>query len=98
MTGFPKPSPRIKPPKPLRRGPLKQKSPYATPEWASLRRQVRKRSRGICEECGLEPAVQVHHRSYAPGVGKRKLVVPLDLLADLCHPCHVSKHPHMRGG
>ena len=22
----------------------------------------------------------------------------LDLLADLCHPCHVSKHPHMRGG
>lgn len=35
-----------------------------TPEWLALRDLVLDRSDGVCEGCGLQRAVQVHHVTY----------------------------------
>ena len=72
-----------------------RKSPYLSPEWAKLRRQAVKRSRGICEmqvACAGNPAEEVHHLTYAPGRGVRRLMVDVDDLRHVCARCHVQLH------
>jgi 5-methylcytosine-specific restriction endonuclease McrA len=91
-----KPLPRSR--KPLRRSPIKRQTIYRGSAWARLKRDVRKRSRGICEVCGLRPMTAVHHRSYALGSGVRKIVVPLEELTAICDICHAQIHPHLRFG
>lgn len=72
-----------------------RKSPYLSPEWAALRRQAQKRSRGICEmqvACDGNPAEEVHHLVYAPGRGVRRLMVDLADLRHICARCHAQLH------
>lgn len=72
-----------------------RKSPYLSPEWAKLRRQAQKRSRGICEmqvACDGNPAEEVHHLVYASGRGVRRLLVNLDDLRHVCARCHRQLH------
>lgn len=84
---------------PLKRGAgrLKSTNAYHRPEWRALVREVRKRSRGICEartRCGGNPVEgDPHHLSYAPFTNWKRLIVPLDQLLDCCHECHKSFHP-----
>lgn len=72
-----------------------RKSPYLSPEWAKLRRQAQKRSRGICEmqvACAGDPAAEVHHLRYQPGRGVSRLLVDLDDLRHVCARCHRQLH------
>lgn len=62
-------------------------------KWQKLRELVFRRSDGICEGCGVRPAVQVHHLSYEH-VGEEFLWE----LAAVCMTCHERIHPHMRDG
>lgn len=55
----------------------------ASREWALLKREVKKRSLGICERCGRAPAAQVHHLNYRR-VGNEKLTD----LQHVCEGCH----------
>ena len=107
MTGWPKPSPKIKAPKPVKpRKPLPKAKPgkkpkkiaktnaYCRPEWRALVQQVKARSKGVCEACRSAPATgDPHHLAYADFKGWRRLIVPLDKLVAVCRPCHLSFHP-----
>src|SRR6185312_7152229 len=99
--GAPKPKARKpKEPKRIARSPLlprktrpKASNAYQRPEWRSLVRQVRKRSGGLCEQCGALVSGDPHHKAYVAGVkGWRRLLVPLDQLVDLCRRCHLAEH------
>lgn len=104
MIGWPKPSQQkaakqaarraAKAPK---RAALKPSSPYQHPAWRKKVREVRKRSKGICEarvKCNGDPVQgDPHHKRYAPGSGVKRLLVPLTDLLDCCHRCHKSFHP-----
>jgi hypothetical protein len=78
---------------------IKNTNAYQKSPWLALVRQVRKRSRGICEVCGDAPAVgQPHHRAYQEGmVGWKRLIVPLDQLVDCCRSCHLAFHGNPEG-
>lgn len=56
----------------------------ASPLWARIRREAMERSGRRCECCG-QPAVQVHHRSYAVAclLGQRP-----QWLTPICDACH----------
>lgn len=56
-------------------------------KWKELRQLVMKRCGGICEGCGKEPAVQVHHATYKH-LGNEFL---FELLG-LCDKCHNRFH------
>jgi hypothetical protein len=58
-----------------------------SPEWQRLRQLVSHREHGLCQGCGVEPGVEVHHLSYAR-VGQELL---LDL-ALVCAKCHGALH------
>lgn len=108
MIGHPKPTPPVKQPNPLRRkAPMPRQAPkvtrrrrlkfanaYTRPEWRALVRQVRKRSKGICEarvQCSGNPVEgDPHHLAYLDLAGWRRLLVPLDQLVDCCRPCHLE--------
>lgn len=111
MNPYPKPPPKVEkaPPqriarKPIKRGKMKAKrtkrirksNAYMRPEWRALVRQVRKRSKGVCEarvKCDGDPVEgDPHHTDYLPFVGWQRLIVPLDWLVDCCHRCHKSFH------
>lgn len=55
----------------------------ASREWALLKREVRRRSGGLCERCHFRPATETHHLTYA-----RTGHEDLDDLQDVCRPCH----------
>lgn len=59
-----------------------------SPQWKSLREQVKRRCGGTCEDCGYRPMEEVHHLNY-DSFGNEKLE---DLLG-LCSVCHLSRHP-----
>ncbi len=56
-------------------------------EWAERRQAVLKRARYVCEGCGAQRAVQVHHLTYARA-GQEML---FDLVA-VCLECHENLH------
>ncbi len=97
MPPYPKPEPKARQPKPLKRTGLKgvRKSPYQHPAWRKLARQVKVRSSGWCEVCKRNPAYgDPHHRVYREGKsGWRRLIVDLDQLVAVCRPCHKAFHP-----
>ncbi|MFB9951967.1 HNH endonuclease [Rhizobium puerariae] len=55
--------------------------------WKEKRRLVFKRCSGICEGCGIAPADQVHHLTYAHA--KREFL--FELVA-VCEACHTRLH------
>jgi hypothetical protein len=55
----------------------------ASREWALKRKEVRKRSGGMCERCHRAKMQQVHHLTYER-TGRELLT---DLLG-VCRPCH----------
>ncbi len=59
-----------------------------SPEWRALRAKVFRRCKGICEGCGENAAVQVHHLTYAR-LGHEML---FDVVA-VCLSCHEQLHP-----
>lgn len=67
-----------------------------SPTWRAKRERVMKRAAGLCEGCGEQRAVQVHHFRYPqdcwPGsqewVAREKL---FDLRA-ICRNCHADVH------
>jgi hypothetical protein len=63
-----------------------------SPEWQELRRRVFLRCKNVCEGCGINRAVQVHHLTYAR-LGNEML---FDLVA-VCLACHESIHGHPIG-
>jgi hypothetical protein len=58
-------------------------------KWRQLRQKVLARSKGICEGCGVNRAVQVHHLTYRR-LGDEML---FDLAA-VCLGCHAKIHGH----
>jgi len=59
-----------------------------SPAWARRRRAVLTRAGGLCEGCRENPAVHVHHTTYAHA-GNELL---FELVA-LCRDCHQIAHP-----
>lgn len=57
----------------------------------SLRKIVRERSGGICEECKEKKASHMHHKTYENVPNE----LPEDLI-HLCLPCHGNKHPQWK--
>lgn len=53
---------------------------------------VRKRSTGICEACGEQPAVHVHHRLSGNGVRGRGPSALPEHKDHLCLGCHRKAH------
>lgn len=108
MTGWPKPSPRIKTPKPAKprkplpkakRGqkPKKMVGKHMHPEWRKKRARVLRRDRHWCRGCDKQAATEVHHLAYGRGRGVKSLVdVPDEKLVSLCNDCHAEIHPWMK--
>lgn len=61
----------------------------ASREWGLIKRQVHKRSKGICERCLIHKGDAVHHITY-----ERKFNERLDDLIHLCKGCHDFQHGH----
>lgn len=85
-----------------RRKKLKASNAYMRPEWVTLKRQVRKRSGGVCElrlRCDGAPAQgDCHHHRYQEGlVGWQRLIVPIEDLSDTCYDCHKAVHTALGG-
>ena len=60
--------------------------PYSTDWTKTLRRAIRERDRYICQICGKEPAIDVHHIDY-----DKKNCNPNNLVT-LCHTCHLKTY------
>ena len=57
------------------------------------REAVAKRSKGVCEGCGLAPAVEVHHRRYRSRGGGHEVSNLLHLCGSGNHTgCHGTAH------
>ena len=54
-----------------------------SPQWRAISLLVIKRAGGICECCGVNPAVSAHHRDYRFG-----RLPPLFHLVATCRQCH----------
>lgn len=98
MPPYPKPKPKVKARKAIQRVATTRKSPYQHPRWRKKVREVRQRSKGLCEarvRCGGNPVQgDPHHLKYHEGKrGIERIDVPLDWLLDCCRPCHLSFHP-----
>lgn len=64
----------------------------ASPEWARKRAAALGRDRGLCCGCGVKPATQVHHLTYAR-VG-REMLFDLVSVCDVCHDIvHAERGP-----
>ncbi|HEY2644062.1 MAG TPA: hypothetical protein VGI56_09960 [Galbitalea sp.] len=57
---------------------------------ASVIRDLKKRSRGLCEGCGVSQATQAHHRQYRSRGGS-------DLLSNALHLCGSGNHTGCHG-
>jgi len=58
-----------------------------SPEWHAKRQDVLKRCRNVCERCGQDEAVHIHHLSY-----KHFGNEPLEDLLGVCVECHGALH------
>lgn len=56
--------------------------------WGALRAQVLGRAGGVCEVCGVDGTLHVHHQTYRRAGGNERLE---DLIA-LCPKCHKRVH------
>jgi len=95
MNPCPKPQPRVKEPKVLRRsGRQARRSPLLHPEWRKLRNEVMKDAGGFCQidDCNAL-AVEVHHKLYGPKGTWRRLIVEKQHLVAVCRPHHQAFHP-----
>ncbi len=63
----------------------KRESPYRTAAWRNLR-NAKVREQPCCEQCGSTIRLNVHHITGRRITG---LIVDLDELQVLCHPCHM---------
>jgi hypothetical protein len=60
---------------------------------AAVLRDIKKRSQGLCEGCGLNPATEAHHRQYKSRGGKGTLSNALHLCGWGNHTgCHGIAH------
>src|SRR5215212_5777055 len=64
-----------------------------TIEYVRFHQTVVERSRGICEGCGAQTAVQVHHE--IPVALDPRMAVDPDNGRHLCLDCHSRKHPQL---
>ena len=55
--------------------------------WKKRRLKILKRAKGMCEECKIRKATQVHHKTYKHLFNE----YPNELIA-LCGTCHQQKH------
>ena len=107
--GHPKPSPRIKAPKPVKprkplpkakpgKKPKKPVSKHMHPEWRKKRARVLRRDKHWCRGCDQQAATEVHHAGgYGRGRGVKSLIdIPDESLISLCHRCHAEIHPWMK--
>ena len=60
---------------------------FTTRQWYVLRRSVIDRCNNICERCGKQKVVDIHHVTYK-NLGLEKL----SDLVGLCRECHEEKH------
>jgi 5-methylcytosine-specific restriction endonuclease McrA len=60
-----------------------------TPQWEILRQRVLQRCQNVCEGCGVAPAREVHHLTYANIYNEL-----LYQLVGLCSNCHRKAHGH----
>jgi len=58
------------------------------PSFKAVRELVMQRARGICQECRVSPATEVHHVDYPPW---GTFDVPWNLVP-ICHGCHCIVH------
>ena len=58
------------------------------PEFRAVCKRVRQRSRGLCEWCGIRPAVEPHHVAYCKW---GEIDHEFNLL-DVCRGCHCDLH------
>lgn len=65
-------------------GPERYHAYLASPEWGRLKRTVRLRAGGVCENCCHSDATETHHLTYA-----RLYHEDLDDLIAVCHQCHM---------
>lgn len=70
-------------------------APYKTyreylqhPKFKAIRSVVMKRAGGVCEDCNIASATEVHHLRY-PKWGA--FDTPDNLIA-ICHACHCKRH------
>jgi hypothetical protein len=59
----------------------------ASPEWRLKRKLVLDRCAYVCEGCGRQSAIEVHHRTYRFWKDE-----PLYDLVGLCRACHARLH------
>lgn len=64
--------------------------------WKAKRKLILRRDKGICQNCGENISLQVHHRQYHYINRLSKFKDPWDypdyLLISLCEECHYSGH------
>lgn len=63
-------------------------------EWADKRKEIRKRDGNICQMCGTEKDLSIHHivpRSVGGGNENHNLIT-------LCNDCHEGTHRAYRTG
>lgn len=58
-------------------------------EWHSLRREVLKRDKHRCVDCGIFGKLQVHHLHYD---GVDTMTFTADQCVSVCHDCHAKRH------
>ena len=78
---------------PLKRVPEQYYEAYAlylkSPEWNILRREVIKRDKYRCVDCGSMGKLQAHHLHYD---GVETMTFTADQCVSVCHDCHDIRH------
>ena len=78
---------------PLKRVPEQYYEGYAlylkSPEWYTLRKDVIKRDKYRCVDCGAMGKLQVHHLHYD---GVETMTFTADQCISVCHDCHDIRH------
>jgi 5-methylcytosine-specific restriction endonuclease McrA len=55
---------------------------------ATVRAALADRSGSVCEMCGADVPLELHHVTYRPA----ESIAAMDNLFVLCGPCHISMH------
>ena len=56
-------------------------------KWKTIRNEVLKRDKNLCQECNINPAVEVHHKTYENLFNEK-----LEDLMSVCKDCHINIH------
>lgn len=59
-----------------------------TPYWKAVKKMKLKKQR-VCERCGTDRMLQVHHKTYFHHYDEHKWLEDLEVL---CNDCHKAKH------